>query len=198
MGSRMLLALLAVLVSSIALAQQQQKPLLVTFGVGLGERAMAPQELQFETRASAAFRKALEGSGNYRVVPFSRTHPSVQRALIEKTLPSELLLPPFTGTVGTEFKVVRLAKVLRGEFAVSVVVDRLSFSDAGKKAVAVLIYEVYDVGKGKLVGTSGATLEAAGADQASAAAALIEALSTKGAEDTLAILEEYRKKPPGG
>lgn len=197
MGSRALLALLTVLVSSFVLAQQQQKPLLVTFGVGLGERAMAPQELQFEARASAAFRKALEGAGSYRVVPFSRTHPSVQRALIEKTLPSELLLPPFTGTVGTEFKVVRLAKVMRGEFAVSVVVDRLAFSEGGKKAVAVLIYEVYDVGKGKLVGTSGATLEATGADQGSAAAALIDALSKKGAEDTLAILEEYRKKPPG-
>lgn len=196
-GIRALLALLVLMVAVAASAQQPRKPVLISFGVGLGERAMAPQELQFEARASTAFRKALEESKEYRIVPFSRTHPSVQRALLERTLPSELLLPPFTGTIGTEFKVVRLAKVMRGEFAVSVVVDRLTFTDDGKKVSAVLIYEVYDVEKAKMVGTAGATLEASGADQASTADALIEALSKKGAEDTLAILEEYLKKPPG-
>jgi len=193
----MLLALLLLFVASLALAQQARKPLLITFGVGLGERATAPEEFRFEPRASAALRKALEGFEGYRVVPFSRTHPSVQRALLERSLPSELLLPPFTGTIGTEFKVVRLAKVMRGEFAVSVIVDRLSFSGDGKKVTAVLIYEVYDVEKARMVGTSGATLEARGVDQASAADALIEALSKKGAEDTLGILQEYLKKPPG-
>jgi|GEM_PF-3525650 len=196
-GIRTLLALLLLIVAVGATAQQPRKPVLISFGVGLGERAMAPQELRFESRASTAFRKALEGGKEYRIVPFSRTHPSVQRALLERTLPSELLLPPFTGTIGTEFKVVRLAKVMRGEFAVSVVVDRLTFSDDGKRVSAVLIYEVYDVEKAKMVGTAGATLEASGADQASTADALIQALSKKGAEDTLAILEEYLKKPPG-
>lgn len=196
MDARMLLALLLLGSAVLAQAQQPRKPVLITFGVGLGERAMVPQELQFETRASTAFRKALEGGNAYRIVPFSRTHPSIQRALLEKTLPSELLLPPFTGTTGAEFKVVRLARVMRGEFAVSVIVDRLTFSNDGKKVSAVLVFEVYDVEKAKLIGTAGTTLEAEGADQASATSALIEALSQRGVADTLAILEGYLKKPP--
>lgn len=196
-GIRALLALLLLWISVVAYPQQARKPVLISFGVGLGERAMAPQELRFESRASDALRKALESNQEYRIVPFSRTHPSVQRALLERTLPSELLLPPFTGTIGSEFKVVRLAKVMRGQFAVSVVVERLTFAEDGKSVSAVLTYEVYDVERAKMVGSSGATLEATGSDQASTADTLIEALSKKGAEDTLGILGEYLKKPPG-
>lgn len=191
------LVLLALFLLS-AFQQQPAKPVLATFGIGLGEKALAKAEWKFEQRASDLFRRNLSDGDAYRVVPFSRTHPSVQRALAERTLPSELLLPPFTGMVGQEFKVVKLAKVMRADYAVSGTIDRLTVAGDGTKATAVVIFELYDVAKGKMAGTTGATFEASGENEATSVAKLIEEVATKGAAESKKLLDEYRAKASGG
>jgi len=191
------LVLLALLIFG-AFQQQPEKPVLATFGIGLGEKAVSKSEWRVEQRASDLFRKSLAASDTYRIVPFTRTHPSIQRALAEKKLPSELLLPPFTGMVGQEFKVVKLAQIMRADFAVSGTVERLSVSGDGTRATAIVVFELYDVAKGKMAGTTGSTFESSGENEAATVTQLIELIATKGAEESKKLLDEYRAKASGG
>jgi hypothetical protein len=163
--------LTALALAVLVLVGQTQTPKknLVLFPFGLGDSVMQTKGYRLQDELSQSVRAGFEKSGGYVVVPFTRMHPSVKRALAEDTVKAAMLIEPFTGKSGGEFKAVALGKLLRGDFAAAGVVDEFSYSAAKKSAKIVVSLELYDVRKSKPCG--GVVLTSTGAGDTEAAAA---------------------------
>jgi len=168
------------------------------FDFGLGDNARSPEGLKLENELTLALEKGLSSDKRLRISRFSRTHPAVKRAMNEGSIPTGILIPPFTGRSGGEYKAQKLGRLLRSEFTVAGVVDRFGYQPNAKTAEMVIIVEVLHTKTNKLIASIASTITAKGENETEAG---IEAVGTFSREIAPKIIEAIvapKKEKSGG
>lgn len=187
------LALVVLFAGSFAGFQTQPKQKsLGVFPVGLADSVFSPEGYSLEDAGSKAISDQLRLDKRFSVVPFTRTHPAIQRALNEGSVKAGLLMAPFTGRAEGEFKAVRLGRLMRVELAIAPIIDSYDFDSAKSTAKLVIRYEIYDVKLSKLIGSVGLSAEGKGADEKTAASAAVADIVSKSIPQVI----EMMTKPP--
>lgn len=189
------LTLAILLPASFAFAQPKQKSLAV-FPVGLGESAFSPEGYSLETASTKPLEDEFKKDNRFSVVPFSRAHPSIRRALAEGFVTAQMLMAPFTGRSQGEFNAIRLGRLMRVDLAVASIIDSYDFNAATGAAKMVVRFELFDVKASKFLGSVALTAEGKGADEKTAAGAAINHFLSVGVPQSIEILTKPPK--PGG
>jgi len=176
--------------------QVKQKSLAV-FPVGLNESVFSPEGFSLEDYATKLQTDALKTDKRFSSNPFTRTHPSVARALSEGSIKAQMLVPPFTGKSEGEFRAVRIGRLMRAELAIASVIDSYDFDNAKNTAKGLILVELYDVRLGKLIGSVAFSASGSGTDEISAAKKMVEALVGGAIPQALAILANPPKTGGG-
>ncbi|MCW5945554.1 MAG: hypothetical protein KIT74_00815 [Fimbriimonadales bacterium] len=180
------------LIASVCIAAE--KKIVALFPTGTSESVMSPQGVDLETAATNAIDKVLRANDRLQVVMFSRANAAVRRALTEGTIPAALLLPPFTGRTGGEYRAVTLGRLMRAQLAVASTVSSYRFARDTKTAHVILTLEAYDITTGKILGVASVSGEAEGEDEKSAAANAIAKAAAAAATEAI----DFLLKPPKG
>lgn len=199
-AGRVLMGLALFALIAVAFAQDKPQPSLVSFAFGLGNDAFAPAGFKLEDEATRAVNNRLKSEKTFRVQPFSRTHPSVKRALAEGSIRSMLLWPPFTGKNQGQYKAITLAKLMRSDLALAGMIESVEFDEENNIGRLVVAIELYDVKAGKLKGTVVLTAEGAGETEVEAITAAIANLAETAVPQAITILKTPAKstEPPLG
>ncbi len=180
------------LVISVGVAQDKKNVAL--FPTGTAENVILPDSAAHESAATRAIELALRADERIQVMLFSRSNPSVRRALSEGTIPASMLLPPFTGRTGAEFRAVTLGRLMRAQMAVASLISSYRFVRATNTAHVILTVEAYDIVTGKILGVASFSAEAQGDDEKGSVAAAIEKAASAAATESI----QFLTKPPKG
>lgn len=168
------------------------------FDVGLGDNARSPEGLKLENELTLALEKGLSQDKRLRISRFSRMHPAVKRAINEGSIPTGILIPPFTGKSGGEYKAQKLGRLLRSEFTVAGVVDRFAFQPNTKTAEMVVIVEVINTKTNKLVMTIASTITANGENETEAGIAAVGKFAQGVVPKIIEAIVTPKKEKSGG
>lgn len=188
------IVVLSVLALSVCMASSPSKKTVAVFPAGSADTVILPEGSHMESVASSVIEKALRGDERLQVVLFTRANPSVRRALNEGTIPSSLVLPPFTGKSGPEYRAVILGRLMRAQAAVASVINSYGYDRSAKTARVVLTIETYDIATGKSLGVASVSSEASGDDEKAASSAAVEKAAGAAAIEAI----EFLTKPVGG
>lgn len=190
-----ILAALA-LFASIAFAAPQRS--VAYFPFGLGDNAFSPEGYSLEEALTKGFLAEFSKDKRFSVNEFSRSNPGVKRALNEGSIPASLLLAPFTGRQGSEFKGITLGKLMRAEVSIAGIAEKLSYDAAKKTSDLVVSLEIFDVKAGKVLGIVSLTAKGTGEDKLSAAKSAVADFIKQGVSQVIAILTAPPKPKPSG
>ncbi|HWP31010.1 MAG TPA: hypothetical protein VNK96_04690 [Fimbriimonadales bacterium] len=180
-------------------ASRGSKPIeVLLFDFGLGDNARSPEGLKLENELTLALEKGLSQDKRLRISRFSRTHPAVKRAINEGSIPTGILIPPFTGKSGGEYKAQKLGRLLRAEFTVAGVVDRFAFQTNTKSAEMVVIVEVINTKTNKLVTTLASTITTNGENETEAGIAAVGKFAQEVAPKIIEAIVTPKKEKSGG
>ena len=168
------------------------------FPVGLGDNAFSPEGYPLDQYFSDTTLTLLKADKRFSFSTFSRTHPGVKRALAEGTIPSALLLPPFTGSANGQFKAITLGKLVRADFAMAGIIDKFTFSERNKSADMNVTVQLFDLKLSKVAGIVAFTVKGTGATRVEAAKACVTEAAKQASTQSLQILSAPPKPPAGG
>lgn len=184
------------LFASAAIAAPQRS--VAYFPFGLGDNAISPEGYSLEEALTKGFLADFNKDKRFSVNEFSRSNPGVKRALNEGSIPASLLLAPFTGRHGNEFKGITLGKLMRAEISIAGVVEKLSYDAAKKTSALVVSLEIFDVKAGKVLGIVSLTANGTGDDKISAAKSAVAEFVKLGVVQVIAILTAPPKPKSSG
>jgi hypothetical protein len=184
--------ILSALALSVSEAYSPAKKTVAVFPAGTSDTVILPEGTNLEGVASGVIEKATRGNERLQMIVFTRANPSVRRALNEGTIPSSMLLPPFTGKSGAEFRAVVLGRLMRAEVAVATIIDSYRFARDAKTAHIVITVETYEIATGKSLGAASVSAEAIADDEKAAAAMAAEKAAISAANEAI----EFLTKPP--
>ncbi len=189
------LAAFAFLVS-VAFTQTQKS--VAYFPFGLGDNAFSPEGYSLEEALTKGFLAEFGKDKRFSVNEFSRSNPGVKRALNEGSIPASILLAPFTGRQGTEFKGITLGKLMRAEISIAGIAERFSFDASKKSSSLIVTIEIFDVKAAKVLGIVSLTAKGTGDDKISAAKSAVADFVKQGVAQVVAILTAPPKPKPSG
>jgi hypothetical protein len=195
--ARQAIFVLALALLAFTAQAQTAKKSLVACPFVLRESVMETKDYSLQDELTKAVIERLKKDPQFAVLTFSRTHPSVRRALAEGSLKSALLLEPFTGVEGGQPKAVTLGRLMRGQLALAGVVDSFEYDAEKKMAKVVVSIELYDIAESKLLGAVAMTAEGAGDTEMAAAKATAAKLAETAVPEAVKILTAPRKKDGG-
>lgn len=171
---------------------------ILLFEFGLGDNARSPEGLKLENELTLALEKGLSQDKRLRITRFSRTHPAVKRAISEGSIPTGILIPPFTGKSGGEYKAQRLGRLMRAEFTVAGIVDRFAFHANTKVAEMIVIVEVMNTKTNKLVTAIASTITTNGENETEAGIAAVGKFTQEVAPKIIEAIVTPKKEKSGG
>lgn len=178
-------------------AQVPERSLLI-LPFGLGNDAFNPKDFKAEEVLSQEFLKYVKGDTNLRLVVYSRTHPTVRRAVAEKALPSAVFWAPYTEKVQGMYKAVSLGKLFRSDYSVAGVVEQLSYDKQKKVARVLALVTVFDVKEEKIRGTIAITAEAGGEEETSALSRALKNWAEQAGPQVVRLTLPPESPPRGG
>ncbi len=188
---------LLIVLFAIGWAQAPERSLLV-LPFGLGNDAFNPKDFKAEDILSEEFLKHLKGDANLRLVPYSRTHPTVRRAVAERSLPSAVFWAPYTEKVQGVYKAVSLGKLFRSDYSVAGVVEQLSYDKEKKIARVLVLVTVFDVKEEKIRGTIVITAESSGETEVSALTSALKNWAEQAGPQVVRLTLPSGSPPRGG
>lgn len=187
------MALSLIVLPILVFAQETPRKSLVYFGFGAGDNVLPPKEFKLEEKLSGAFEEGLKTADKWRVQNFTRQHASIRRALADGTLRSALLLPPFTGRSGAQYKGVILGRIMRCDIGVAGEIDSFSWNPESKLFNLVATLEVYDIKEGKLLGVVASSVAEPGDTLELAGEVATRSLAAKMLPQVFALLDPSKK-----
>lgn len=157
----------------LGIVQSPPNRSLLVLPFGLGNDAFNPKDFKAEEVLSREFLPYVKGDANLQLIVYSRTHPTVRRALAERSLPSAVFWAPYTERVQGVYKAISLGKLFRSDYVVAGVVEQLGYDKEKKVARVLVLATVFDVKEEKIRGTVAITAEASGDTEQSALSAAL-------------------------
>lgn len=168
------------------------------FPFGTGDNAFSPEGFALDTSLTEAVLAAVKPDKRYSFSTFSRTHPGVKRALSEGSIPSALLLAPFTGSTNGQFKAITLGKIVRADFAMAGIIDKFTFSERNNSADMVVTVQLFDLKLSKVAGIITFAAKGAGSTKLEAAKACVAEAAKQASTQSLQMFSLPPKPPAGG
>jgi hypothetical protein len=171
---------------------------LLVLPFGLGNDAFNPKDFKSEEFLTREFLPYVKGDERLQVIVYSRTHPTVRRAVAERALPSAVFWAPYTEKVQGVYKAVSLGKLFRCDFSVAGVVEQWSYDKEKKIARVLVLATVFDVKEEKIRGTIAITAEASGDSEVSALSSALKNWAEQAGPQVVRLTLPPASPPQGG